>query len=133
MKKIFSISTIVMLALVLGIGSVSPVLPQAHAEDWPCMEDIESVRDILNNGDVTIQGGNPGKTLNSLNLKLDGADDKLQDGKFDKAYQKLDQFENKVIDLDKPNTKGLKKIIGGDVDDLLAAIADAKVCVNALT
>ena len=126
MKQIFSISTIAMLAFILGIGSISPALPQAHAEDWPCMDAIELVRDGLD--DVTILGGNPGRTLDSLESKLEGADFKLQDEKFAKAYQKLDQFENKVNDLYTPNAKGDTKI-SGNVYGLLDGIGDAKSCV----
>ena len=110
MKKIISISTIAMFAMVLGMGSVLPALPQAHADVPSCMNDIDLVRDILNNDDgddeaIDIAGRHSGQTLYSLNSKLDGADDKLQDGKFNKAYQKLDQFEDKVNSLNIENAK----------------------------
>ena len=73
----------------------------------------------------------PDKTEAGLESKLMGAKDKLNDGKFDKACTKVQQYEQKIFDLDAEGKNG-----DADVDALDALIGDAQAIeddIDALT
>jgi predicted S18 family serine protease len=92
-----------------------------------CHDTINVVRGEL--AGVEIGGNHPVQTRASLDSKLDGADLKLEQGKFYDALQKLTQFRDKVLSL---QSEG--KITDGTstVADLLAEANNAITCVNNL-
>lgn len=87
-----------------------------------------SVRDDPDTIDDLIFGRNAVQTCNSLESRLQGALDKFDAAKFQKAFEKLVQFESKVDDLDNLNSKGLSKIDLGTADALLVQVGEAIDC-----
>lgn len=71
---------------------------------WVSATTVSECTDAINivKGDlagVEIGGGHPEKTFQSLDSKLDGALLKLQQGKFEQALLKLNDFHSKILDL----------------------------------
>lgn len=93
-----------------------------------CKTLINIVRTTLVSADIF--GGNPDRTRAGLKSKLDGADAKLDQGKFDPdALQKLSEFQSKVRDL---RDAGKPKIDVNDANQLIDEVDDAIVCVQNL-
>lgn len=73
---------------------------------------------------VEIGGQNPGKTLDSLLSKLDGALVKLDQAKFYDAIQKLTDYRDKILLL---ATQG--KMAQADADNLVAEANNSIACI----
>ena len=113
--------------LCLVIVVLVAALPAAAVTIDECKELIDVVQTTLDS--VEIGGGNPAQTYASLTSKLQGAKVKLDQGKFDDALRKLNDFRSKVEQL---RDAGKPKISAGDAQALIEAVDDAVACVEGL-
>ena len=128
MKKIIVSFRTILLVIAIGVILVFLVAPPAMATTVSeCQAAIAVVKGDL--AGVEIRGGNPERTLGSLESKLDGADLKLDQGKFADALAKVTDFRDKVSTL---QSQG--KISDGtsSVADLLADADSAILCIEKL-
>jgi hypothetical protein len=77
--------------------------------------------------DATFLGKKATTAEANLLFKLDEANDKLVEGKYQDAIDKLTDFQNTVIALDEGD-----KIDPDDASELIAAAEEAKDCVDGL-
>lgn len=112
--------------------SESPTTPSAPERPAmtsvaECSADLAAVEQAV--GDVTILGRQADKDRAGLLGKLDNAQAKLDEGKFDDAIGKLTDFRETVIAL---RAAAKPKLSADDAQKLLDAVDLAIACINAI-
>ncbi len=124
-------NTLYRFAFAAGTAASLFLVVQAKAATvTDCQQLITVVQQDL--AGVAIDGNHPDRTRDSLNSKLTGAIDKLDQGKLVDALQKLQDFESAVEALATPDAKGKTKLDPADADRLVAETEDAITCIMQL-